>query len=224
MTDRGPCECGGCANVFSDRNASDDLKRYRRQGADRSTRELIAAVRAEGIDGRRVLDIGGGIGAIQLELLAAGAATAESVDASPAYVAVAKAEAARRGLEDRTTYRVGDFVAVAAEVEPADAVTLDRIVCCYSDMPALLDRAAEHARHVMGLVYPRDAWWLRAVATAINGVTRVARGKFRFYTHSEAAMDARIRSHGFERRHLRRHLLWQVALYVRVAPDGPAAG
>jgi len=217
VPDLGPCDCG-CANVFSDKHAADDLKRYLRKGADRSTQELIAAVKAEGIEGATVLDIGGGIGAIQLELLAAGAATTEAVDASGSYVAVARAEAARRGLEARTAYRVGDFVAVAASVEPADAVTLDRMVCCYSDMPALLDRAADHARHVLGLVYPRDALWMRVLATAMNGVTRLVRGKFRYYTHREAEMDARIRSHGFERRHLRRYLLWQVALYVRVAP------
>jgi methyltransferase family protein len=224
VPDLGPCDCGGCANVFSDKNAADDLKRYLRQGADRSTRELIAAVRAEGVEGARLLDIGGGIGAIQLELLAAGAMSAESVDASAAYIAVARAEAARRGLADRTSYRAGDFVAVAAEVAPADVVTLDRMVCCYSDMPALLDRAAGHAERLLGLVYPRDAWWMRLVAAAMNGVTRLVRGQFRYYAHSEAAMDARIRSHGFERRHLRRYLLWQVALYVRVAPDGaPAA-
>ncbi|HEX8024583.1 MAG TPA: class I SAM-dependent methyltransferase, partial [Candidatus Limnocylindrales bacterium] len=223
MADLGPCECG-CANVFDDRSAAGDLQRYLRRGADRSTRELIEAVKSQGIIGDRVLDIGGGIGAIQLELLAAGAASAESVDASEAYVAVARAEAARRGLGAQTSYRVGDFVALASSVDAADAVTMDRIVCCYSDMPALLDRAADHARHVLALVYPRDALWMRVIATAMNGTTRLFRGKFRYYTHREAEMDARIRSHGFERRHLRRYLLWQVALYVRTTPSAPAAG
>jgi magnesium-protoporphyrin O-methyltransferase len=207
VPDLTPCDCAGCANVFSDKSAADDLKRYLRQGPDRSTRELIDAVRAVGIDGARVLDIGGGVGAIQLELLAAGAATTESVDASAAYVEVARAEAARRDLAERTSYRVGDFVVLAADVEPADVVTMDRIVCCYSDMPALVDGAADHARHLLGLVYPRDAWWTRAVATTMNALTRLVRGKLRYYMHREADIDARIRSHGFERRHLRRYLL-----------------
>ena len=218
MSDLGPCDCGGCANVFSDRTAADDLRRYQRRGPDRSTRELIDGVRAEGIAGGRVLDIGGGVGAIQLELLAAGAATTESVDASAAFIEVARGEAERRGFADRASYRVGDFVVVAPEVEPADAVTLDRMVCCYSDMPALVDRAADHARRVLGLVYPRDSWWTRFLAASLNGVNALTRGAFRYYVHREAAIDARIRAHGFERRQLRRHLFWQVAVYVRVAP------
>jgi magnesium-protoporphyrin O-methyltransferase len=217
MADLGPCDCG-CANVFTDEMAANGLKRYLRNGPDRTTQELIDGVRREGIEGGRVLDIGGGIGAIQLELLRTGARTTESVDASAAYIAVAKAEAARRGLGDRTAYRVGDFVALAPEVEPADAVTLDRMVCCYSDMPALIDRAASHARHILALVYPRDAGWTRFGAGTMNMVNRLTRSDFRYYVHREAALDARIRALGFERRQLKRHLFWQVAVYVRVAP------
>ena len=90
-----------------------------------------------------MLDIGGGIGAIQLELLAAGASRAQAVDASEAYVETARAEAERRGYGDQTTARVGDFVELAPSIEPADVVTLDRVVCCYPDVDALLGAAAE---------------------------------------------------------------------------------
>jgi len=210
--------------VFSDRAAADGLKRYRRKGTDPTTRELIDVIVAEGIEGRTVLDIGGGIGAIQLELLAAGAASTESVDASPPYVAAAREEAARRGLADRTRHLEGDFVALAGAVPPADVVTLDRMVCCYSDMPALVDRSIDHARRMIGLVYPRDSWWTRAIATVMNTLGRMTRGPMRWYVHREPRLDARIRAAGFERRYLRRHALWQVALYVRVAGGTPAGG
>ena len=110
------CEGGCCANVFSSREAEDDLKRYRKNGPDPTTRALIDAIVAEGVEGASLLDIGGGVGAIQLGLLAAGAARAESVDASEAYVSVARSEAARRGYGDRTVGRVGDFVAIADQI------------------------------------------------------------------------------------------------------------
>lgn len=224
MPDRQPCDCPGCPNVFSDRAAEDGLKRYRRKGPDPTTRELIDVIVAEGIDGDTVLDIGGGIGAIQLGLLEAGAAATESVDASPPYVAAAREEAARRGFADRTRHLEGDFVALAGEVAPADVVTLDRMVCCYSDMPALIDRSIDHARRMIGLVYPRDSWWTRALATVMNATGRVVRGRLRWYVHRERRLDARIRAAGFERRYLRRHVLWQVALYVRVAAAAPDGG
>jgi hypothetical protein len=52
-----------------------------------------------------LLDIGGGIGAIQHELLAAGAAHATSVEAPVAYLEAVREESSRRGLGDRATYR-----------------------------------------------------------------------------------------------------------------------
>jgi SAM-dependent methyltransferase len=209
------CDCPGHENVFSDRMADDDLQRYLRDGPDRPIRVLTEAIRAEGIEAATVLDIGGGVGAMQFELLAAGAASADSVDASPAFVAVARREAGRRGLADRIVHRQGDFVVLAPDVPAADIVTLVRSVCCYDAMPALVGRAAEHARRMVGIVYPRDAWWTRLGARVMNVVFHFARDGFRIHVQSEPAMDRIIRDAGFERRHLSRGLLWQVALYVR---------
>jgi 2-polyprenyl-3-methyl-5-hydroxy-6-metoxy-1,4-benzoquinol methylase len=212
-TDR--CDCPGCPNVFTKRDAEDDAAQYRRSGPDRTTRTLLDAIRAEGIDGATLLDIGGGIGAIQIELLASGAASSESVEASPAFVEVARGEAERRGLAGRMVQREGDFVAMADEVGPADVVTLHRMVCCYSDMPRLLARSADHARRLVGLTYPRDTWWVHLVARIVNLTYRITRSRLRWYTHSEAAMDAIVRGLGFERHFLRRTFLWQVAVYAR---------
>jgi magnesium-protoporphyrin O-methyltransferase len=213
----GPCDCPGCPNVFKDKFAEADLRNYRRKGPDPTTKELIDAIVAEGVDGASVLDIGGGIGAIQLELLAAGASSTESVDASPPYVATARAEAARRGFGDRARHLEGDFVRLAGEVAPADVVTLDRMVCCYSDMPRLVGRSVEHARRMIGLVYPRSTWWTRTLARILNLIGAVTRDKLRWYIHQETEVDRLVRAAGFERRYLRRHFLWQVVLYVRPA-------
>lgn len=210
------CDCAGHGNVFSDRMAEADLRRYLRDGPDGPTRALTEAIRAEGVADATVLDIGGGVGAVQLELLAAGAAAAESVDASTAFVAVARREAERRGVADRIVHRQGDFVALAPTVPPADVVTLVRAVCCYGAMPALVGRSAEHARRMLGLVYPRDAWWTRVGARLINLGYHLFRDDFRIHVHSEREMDRLIRAAGFERRFLRRGPLWQVALYRRL--------
>ena len=207
------CDC--CPNTFSSREAEGDLKRYREKGPDKTTRALIDALVARGVGGATLLDIGGGIGAIQLELLAAGAAKAESVDASEAYVEVARAEAERRGYADRTVARVGDFVALAGAIEPADVVTLDRVVCCYPDLPALLGAASDHARRVVGLVYPRDTWWNLVAARVINVFGWLKRDPTRWYLHRPGEVDAILRAAGYRRREINRDLIWQVALYER---------
>src|SRR5215210_5561700 len=113
MPERAGCPDGCCVNTFSSREAEKDLERYRKNGPDKTTRALVDAIVEAGVNDATVLDIGGGIGAIQLELLAAGAASAQSVDASEAYVGVARAEAARRGFGDRTDHRLGSFESLA---------------------------------------------------------------------------------------------------------------
>ncbi len=218
MPDRPACDC--CPNTFSTKDAEGDLKRYFEKGPDKTTRELIDAIAARGIEGATVLDIGGGIGAVQLELLAAGAARAESVDATEAYVEAGRAAAERRGFGDRTSGRVGDFVALAPEIGAADVVTLDRVVCCYPDMPALLGAAAEHARRVLGLVYPRDAWWNRVAARLIGAWGWLTRDTTRWYLYDDRQIDQLLRSAGFARREVARDLIWQVVLYERT----PSAG
>jgi 2-polyprenyl-3-methyl-5-hydroxy-6-metoxy-1,4-benzoquinol methylase len=134
-----------------------ELHTYLHRGPARTTRLLLDVLRAEGVEATILLDIGGGVGAIQLEMLVAGVRSATDVDASGAYLEIAREEAQRRGYGDRLTYRHGDFVELAQEIEPADIVTLDRVVCCYHNMPALVGASSAKARQLYGLVYPRDA-------------------------------------------------------------------
>jgi magnesium-protoporphyrin O-methyltransferase len=209
------CDCPGCPNLFTARAAEEGLRRYRRQGPDPSTRLLIDALVAQGIAGATLLDLGGGVGVIPLELLSRGAASAVSVDASSAYVAVARAEAERRGIADRSSYREADFVGVSSDIAPADIVTLDRMICCYGDMPALVGRALTHANRLVGLVYPRDALWVRLVAGVMNLGSALLRRQLRWHIHSESGLNRLASEAGFRRSLLRRGLLWQVAIFVR---------
>jgi len=164
-----------------------------------------------------VLDVGAGVGAVHLELLDAGATAAVDVDVSPAYVAAARDEAARRGHSDRVTYRVGDVVAVGEDVEPADIVALDRVVCCYPDMAALVTLTADRARRRYGLVYPRDPTWIRAGARVGNVLARLFRSKTRIHVHPTRDVDGLVRAAGLEERLRRTTTFWQVVVYERPA-------
>jgi magnesium-protoporphyrin O-methyltransferase len=210
------CHLGHDA-LFNEGMARRDLEAYRRNGPGGPTRRLIEALVAEGVEGATLLDIGGGIGAIQHALLEAGAARSVDIDASRAYLAAARAEADRRGFGERVSYRYGDFVALAVEVEPADIVTLDRVICCYADMPALVGRSAERARRLYGLVYPVDRWWTRLVAGLVNAGMAIFRQSFRFQVHATRAVEAMLASRGFERHRHHRGLIWQTSLYRRAA-------
>jgi Methyltransferase domain len=210
------CCCQGVDQIFGEKTARHDLRRYHKRGPSKPTRMLLDAVQREGVQNATVLDIGGGIGVIQQELLDAGAESATSVEASAAYVRVAREEAQRRGRADRISYREGDFVALADRVEPADVVTLDRVICCYPDMESLVGRSADRARRLYGLVYPQERWWVAAGIRATNLLMRLLRRGFRAHLHPTAAVDAAALSHGLTPRLTRRAgSVWQVAIYAR---------
>lgn len=214
-------QCRGLESQFGERIAAKDLRRYRRRGPDRTTRMLIDALTREGVAGTTLLDIGGGIGAITHELLGAGVARATHVDAAPAYLTAAEAEARRRGHVDRITFRRGDFTVVAPEIAPADIVTLDRVICCYDDMTALVGMSAARARRFYGAVYPRDVWWVRAVLAVVNLFLRLRRSLFRTFVHPTAAVDAEVARQGLTRRFTRQTSVWQVVVYARPGAGTP---
>lgn len=176
---------------------------------------LIEALKKEGVDGRALLDIGGGVGAIQHELVTAGASRVTSVDASPAYLAAQKTEATRRGYSDRGVYLVGDFVALAPAVPEGDLVTLDRVICCYHDMPSLVGLSAARARRLYGIVIPRATWWNALGIALLNAVMRLRRSSFRSFLHPPAEIETIIRGYGFRRQYLRDTVVWRVAVYGR---------
>jgi hypothetical protein len=209
---------------FDAENARGDLLDYRASGAGGATRRLLDVLIDEGIAGASLLDIGGGVGIVELELLAAGAASSVDVDASRPYLTAAESEAADRGFGDRTAYRHGDFVAIADNIQPADVVTLDRVICCYHDVGSLVGRSARHARRLYGLVYPRDRWWTRSAIWVMNLVTRIQRSDYRAYVHSQALVDRLIREAGLELRYHHAGWVWQTAVYARVSPAAEAAG
>jgi hypothetical protein len=210
------CCSPGIERMFGDRAAEHDLERYRRKGPSKPTRRLLEAIRERGVEGADLLDIGGGIGVIQHELLAAGASRATAVDVSAAYLRSAAEESERRGHRDRANYRHGDFVVLAPDVEPADVVTLDRVICCYPDMEALVGRSAERARRLYGLVHPCDAWWTRTAIRLVNLGMWLARRRFRAFVHPPPEIDAVAGGRGLALRS-RSGVgpVWQVALYER---------
>lgn len=209
------CQCQGIEACFNPRLVTHELNRYRRKGAPRSTRHLIAALQSQGVTGMTLLDIGGGIGAIQHAMLRDGVTTATVVDASTAYLGAAREEAQRLNLSNRIHFEHGNFVDLAPEIAPADIVTLDRVICCYDDMSGLVDASAARATHLYGLVYPRSLWWLRAANVVRAWFTHITRNPMQFFVHSPEAVDAIVRARGFQQRFYDTVGLWQVIVYER---------
>ena len=180
------CDPAVYDDQFDARRADDRLREYRRNGPNGWTSRLVAGLATGGVDGLTVLDIGAGVGAVHHALLEAGAASAVDVDASGPYIAASRTEAERRGLADRVTYVKGDAVARASELAEADLVALDRVVCCYPHMEALVRVAADRTRRRLGMVLPRDAAWIRAGVDVSNRWSALRGNPFRVHVHRTA--------------------------------------
>src|SRR5574342_996940 len=103
-------QCQGIEELFSEEYVAGELKRYRKRGPDKTTRMLIEALKKEAVEGLTLLDVGGGLGAIQHEMLRAGVGSATDIEASAAFLSAAREETARRGYGGRVDYQHGNFV------------------------------------------------------------------------------------------------------------------
>lgn len=211
------CKGDSVGAEFDRATAESDLHRFQRRGPIPSTRLLIDALRSDQDRAATLLDIGGGVGAIHHALLDSGVHDAVHVDLSSDYIDAARDEARRRGHSEHVQFVHADFLNAAPQLGPADIVTLDRVICCYPDMEQLVGTAAEKTRCLLGAVYPRDVWWVRAGAAVTNMFRRMRRTDFRVYVHSPAAIDGILRRNRLERRTLRRTFIWEIVTYRRVA-------
>lgn len=207
-------QCLGIEREFDRQTAQKNLRQYRRQGAGRSTKVLLEMLLACGVEQASLLDIGGGVGAIQHALLEKGATSATSVDASTAYLEAALQEADRRGLAERIQAVHGDFVAVANSVAKADIVTLDRVLCCYHDVQALVDRSAEKAIRLYGIVFPRETWWLRPFFALGNAYLRLCHSPFRVFLHPQSEIESGVARRGLRKVRQQDVGIWRVAVFA----------
>jgi hypothetical protein len=163
-----------------------------------------------------VLEVGGGLGTLELELLEAGAARATNVELSGGYEDAAAVLLSQHGLGDRVERRVADFAVEADVVEPHDVVVLHRVVCCYPDADALVGAAALHARRRLLLTYPRERRLTRLGSRLVNLWLRLTCCGFRTFVHPVARIAAAAEGQGLvlESR-TPQGVIWENAVFVR---------
>ncbi len=209
------CTPKGYRTIFSEKSARAEVRRYRSKGLDRLSRRIAELVKERGVEGRTMLEVGGGIGTIEIELLKAGVKHAVNVELTPTYEEAAGELLRETGLVDRVERRVMDFVETGADVEAADYVVLNRVICCYPDMPRLTAAAAERVRQRLVLTFPNSRWWTRLGLTIVNFGFRVVRLEFRIFLHRPEMILAAAELHGLKTTFNKRGLLWQVTALDR---------
>jgi 2-polyprenyl-3-methyl-5-hydroxy-6-metoxy-1,4-benzoquinol methylase len=209
------CNSRGCESIFTRRFARRAAKRYRERGIDETAQRMVAFLEQHGLAGATVLEIGGGVGELQVELLRRGAARTINLELSPAYDDEAARLLREAGVEERAERRLHDLAADPDGVEPADVVVLHRVVCCYPDYERLLKSAAEHARRLLVFSYPPRNAVSRFLIAAQNLYFRLRRMEFRTFAHPPRLMFAVVEESGMQRAYAHHPLLWQVAGFER---------
>lgn len=209
------CSGSGYEDLFNAKEAEKGLRTYEKVGLDETGRALVEYMSARGLEGRTILEAGGGIGAVQVELIKSGAASVVNVELSGEYEAVATALLAKQGVADRVERRIGDFTEVAAELE-ADDVILHRVICCYPFMERLMTAAMSASRRLVAASFPRDRLVIKTRISLENAWHKIRSAEFRAYVHDPDAIVATARSQGFEVVYWDRNFSWNAAVFERV--------
>lgn len=211
----GCCGPGDLDDFFSPRRAQDKARRYLREGLNPEGRRILELLRHRGLQGSSVLEVGGGIGALALELVRGGAARATNVELSRSYEPVAADLISRAGLSGRIDRRVGDIVAEGDAIPAADVVILQRVVCCYPDAKGLVEAGARRAKRELVLTLPVDRWWFGIPVTIANLWLRLSGSKFRAFVHPTRVVVASAQRAGLQLDQRRVGLIWQMLVFAR---------
>jgi len=209
------CGSDGYQATFGDRFARRVARRYRRHGLDETRRRIVGFVTGRGVEDASVLEIGGGIGELHVELLRRGAAKATNLEISTNYEEEATRLLGESGVADRVTRRFLDIATSPDEVESADVVVLHRVVCCYPDYERLLSAAGSHARRLLVFSYPPRNRVSRAAMAWENLFRRLRHNDFRSFVHPPAAMLAVAEAQGLTLRYQHKSLSWNVVGFER---------
>ncbi len=210
----GCCNPSGYRHFFNQREARRNLRSYERRGLDKMARRLVRYLTSRGVEGRSVIEVGGGIGALQIELLKAGAATATNVEISGGYENVAAELLEREGLGDRVERRLGDFTELGGELE-ADDVVMNRVICCYPDMEKLMAAGLGASRRFVAATFPRDRLGAGLAVAVGNAYCRFRNVDFRAFIHPPDAIRDTAERRGFTVAFDDRDFIWHGVVFER---------
>jgi len=211
------CDPTPYRRLFSRKEAERNLRHYRKKGLDPMATSMLEFLVSTDVNGADVLEVGGGVGAVQIELLKAGVSKTVNAELSAGYEDAALKLAREDGVEDRITRRLGDFVELRDDFEPADIVVMNRVVCCYPWMEAMMDAAVAKTGKYLALVFPREKWWVKSGLGLGNGFMAVRGCDFRAFVHPVNKIEEVATDAGFFVRHADHNLVWQTLVLERIA-------
>lgn len=200
---------------FNRKEAERNARTYRKRGLGPMAADLVDYLIEDGVEGDRILEVGGGVGAVQLELLKAGAHSSVNVELSSGYDEAASALAAEEGVENRISRQIGDFVEHQDRFDQADVVIMNRVVCCYPWADRLMEAAVSKTSGRLALVFPREKWWVKTGVGLGNAYTTLRQCGFNAFVHPVSEIESAATGAGLVPRYASNDFIWQSVVFSR---------
>jgi magnesium-protoporphyrin O-methyltransferase len=196
------------------------LEDFKKDGLDDTSLVVSEALGSRGLSGSSVLELGCGIGALSIELLNRGAASVRGLDLSTDMVQLARTLAKESGVSEKVVFERGD--GAKADLPSSDVVVLDKVLCCYPDMEALLDNSSSAARRYYVISLPDDTRGATRFLRLFLPLQAIIPGRssFRFFIHSTHRIEERLGAKGFTSV-TKSKVGWIWSVFIFAAP-GPA--
>jgi hypothetical protein len=210
--------CCGADQLFDLKGAEKELKKYKKKGPGSVTKRLIDYLSDNNkLEGKSLLDIGGGIGSIQWDFLKRGGSKTIDVDASNGYQQVAKALADEQDYSEKATFVPGDFVDKSAEIPKVDFVTMDKVLCCYPDYQSLLEAALNKCNESIIISFPLGGPIAGLYVGIENFYFKLRNIAFSTFIHPPKQIESFITDHGFEITQKSISFPWHIQAYRRIS-------
>ena len=186
----GCCDPRGCDQFFSHRFARRVAKRYRKRGLDKTARRIVEFLESRGLDGATVLEVGGGVGEIQLELLKRGARAPSTSSSRPPTSRKPRGSSAR----PESTGASSGASTTSPSIPPRSSRSTSS--CCTASSAATRTTSGCSAprpttpRRLLVFSHPPRNPISRAIVAAQNLGFRLMRREFRTFAHPPGG-DAR---------------------------------
>lgn len=202
-------------NKYFSRLSKRYAKSFRKSRLEKTQRYLLEGVRKEPVASKEILDIGCGVGALHMSLLREGAGAATGVEISEGMLQQAKKLAEESHLEGKTRYVLGDFVEESETMKEADITFLDKVVCCYKDYAAIIERSTAKTKTIYALSHPKNTLLMESMFKLQIFILKLSRGSFYPFWHDWNEVHRIILGEGFQLIYSNSTIAWQVLVYKR---------
>jgi len=207
--------CCGADLFFDKKTAEKEYRQYQKKGPSRVTAKIIQQLENQNVQGKSMVDVGGGIGALQWWFLKNGGAQTSDIDASSGYLKQAQEHAIENGWKDKAHFVQGDCLDSFNEIDDPEFITLDKVVCCYPNYKEILEATCEKSKSHISLSYPMDGLISETIRLIGDLYFRIMKNPYRPYVHSVKKIRNVFTSKGYQRIAYDLAFPWHVETYVR---------